>query len=150
MQAATRSSIKSSGSRNPNLTILVDDKIINEASVVSYLIVSRARRTTHLSFCDQGRAEIALMQCLKVMDEGMHEARQFGKYRWIEVITGRRQRRIFTDEEMVRIRPRVQAGSVRTRRRSSGWLGTFPSRQIAPVSSTMQMAVSFTARSNPA
>ncbi|EJL56082.1 hypothetical protein PMI09_01957 [Rhizobium sp. CF122] len=36
---------------------------------------------------------------LEVMDEGMHEARHEGKYRWIEVITGRRPRRNWTDEE---------------------------------------------------
>jgi transposase len=36
---------------------------------------------------------------LEVMDEGRHE----GKYRRIEVITGRRQRRNWSDEEKVRI-----------------------------------------------
>lgn len=36
---------------------------------------------------------------LEVMDEGMHE----GKYRRIEMITGRRQRRNWTDEEKARI-----------------------------------------------
>ncbi|WP_245307291.1 hypothetical protein [Rhizobium altiplani] len=36
---------------------------------------------------------------LEVMDEGMHEARHEGTYRRIEVITGRRQRRNWTDEE---------------------------------------------------
>ncbi len=40
---------------------------------------------------------------LEVMDEGMHEARHEGKYRRIEVITGRRQRRNWTDEEKARI-----------------------------------------------
>ncbi len=35
---------------------------------------------------------------LEVMDEGMHEAGHEGKYRRIEVITGRRQRRNWTDE----------------------------------------------------
>jgi transposase len=40
---------------------------------------------------------------LEVMDEGMHEARHEGKYRRIEVITGRRQRRNWTDEEKGRI-----------------------------------------------
>ncbi|XEN35007.1 transposase (plasmid) [Ensifer sp. WSM1721] len=40
---------------------------------------------------------------LEVMDEGMHEARHRGKYRRIEVITGRRQRRNWTDEEKARI-----------------------------------------------
>ncbi|MCW1413806.1 transposase [Rhizobium sp. 1AS11] len=33
----------------------------------------------------------------------MHEARHEGKYRRIEVITGRRQRRNWTDEEKARI-----------------------------------------------
>ena len=36
---------------------------------------------------------------LEVMDEARHE----GKYRRIEVITGRRQRRNWTDEERARI-----------------------------------------------
>lgn len=36
---------------------------------------------------------------LEVMDEGMHEARHEGKYRRIEVITGRHQRRNWTDEK---------------------------------------------------
>ncbi|MBM3096381.1 IS66 family insertion sequence element accessory protein TnpB, partial [Ensifer sp. T173] len=36
---------------------------------------------------------------LEVMDEARHE----GKYRRIEVITGRRQRRNWTDEEKARI-----------------------------------------------
>ena len=40
---------------------------------------------------------------LEVMDEGMLEARHEGKYRRIEVITGRRQRRNWTDEEKARI-----------------------------------------------
>lgn len=40
---------------------------------------------------------------LEAMDEGMHEARHDGKYRRIEVITGRRQRRNWTDEEKARI-----------------------------------------------
>ncbi len=40
---------------------------------------------------------------LEVMDEGMHEARPDGNYRRIEVITGRRQRRNWTDEEKGRI-----------------------------------------------
>jgi|GEM_PF-1853688 len=40
---------------------------------------------------------------LEVMDEGMHEARHEGKYRRIEVITGRRQRRNWTDEEELAI-----------------------------------------------
>lgn len=40
---------------------------------------------------------------LGVMDEGMHEARYGGKYRRIEVITGRRQRRNWTAEEKARI-----------------------------------------------
>ncbi|OMQ42832.1 transposase [Ensifer sp. 1H6] len=40
---------------------------------------------------------------LGVMDEDMHEARHEGKYRRIEVITGRRQRRNWTDEEKARI-----------------------------------------------
>ena len=40
---------------------------------------------------------------LEVMDEGMHEARHEGKYRRIEVITGRRQRRNWSDEEKARI-----------------------------------------------
>ncbi|MFS8115820.1 IS66 family insertion sequence element accessory protein TnpB, partial [Rhizobium jaguaris] len=40
---------------------------------------------------------------LEVMDEGMHEARHEGKYRRIEMITGRRQRRNWTDEEKARI-----------------------------------------------
>ena len=40
---------------------------------------------------------------LEVMDEGMHEARHEGNYRRIEVITGRRQRRNWTDEEKARI-----------------------------------------------
>lgn len=40
---------------------------------------------------------------LEVMDEGMHEARHEGTYRRIEVITGRRQRRNWTDEEKARI-----------------------------------------------
>jgi transposase-like protein len=40
---------------------------------------------------------------LEVMDEGMHEARHEGKYRRIELITGRRQRRNWTDEEKARI-----------------------------------------------
>lgn len=37
------------------------------------------------------------------------------------------------------IRSKVQAGSESTRTRSSGWLSTFLSRQILPVSSTMQL-----------
>jgi len=37
---------------------------------------------------------------LEVMDEGMHEARHEGKYRRIEVITCRRQRRNWTDESI--------------------------------------------------
>jgi len=40
---------------------------------------------------------------LEVMDEGMHEARHEEKYRRIEVITGRRQRRNWSDEEKARI-----------------------------------------------
>ena len=40
---------------------------------------------------------------LEVMDEAMHEARHEGKYRRIEVITGLRQRRNWTDEEKARI-----------------------------------------------
>ena len=36
---------------------------------------------------------------LEVMDEGVLEARHEGKYRRIEVISGRRQRRNWTDEE---------------------------------------------------
>jgi len=40
---------------------------------------------------------------LEVMDEVMDEARHEGKYRRIEVITGRRQRRNWTDEEKARI-----------------------------------------------
>ncbi|MGV2184565.1 IS66-like element accessory protein TnpA [Rhizobium rhizogenes] len=40
---------------------------------------------------------------LEIMDEGMHEARHEGNYRRIEVITGRRQRRNWTDEEKGRI-----------------------------------------------
>ncbi|MDP9810040.1 transposase [Rhizobium tibeticum] len=40
---------------------------------------------------------------VEVMDEGMHEARHEGNYRRIEVITGRRQRRNWTDEEKARI-----------------------------------------------
>ena len=40
---------------------------------------------------------------LEVMDEGMDEARHDGVYRRIEVITGRRQRRNWTDEEKARI-----------------------------------------------
>jgi transposase len=40
---------------------------------------------------------------LEVMDEDMHEARHEGKYRRIEVITGRRRRRNWTDEEKARI-----------------------------------------------
>ncbi|WP_245293098.1 IS66-like element accessory protein TnpA [Rhizobium acidisoli] len=40
---------------------------------------------------------------LEVMDEGMHEVRHEGKYRRIEVISGRRQRRNWTDEEKARI-----------------------------------------------
>jgi transposase len=36
---------------------------------------------------------------LEVMDEDMREARHEGNYRRIEVITGRRQRRNWTDEE---------------------------------------------------
>lgn len=40
---------------------------------------------------------------LEVMDEGMHEVRHEGKYRRIEVITGRRQRRNWTDEEKSQI-----------------------------------------------
>lgn len=38
-----------------------------------------------------------------VMDEAMDEARHDGAYRRIEVITGRRQRRNWTDEEKARI-----------------------------------------------
>lgn len=37
------------------------------------------------------------------MLEGMHGARHEGTYRRIEVITGRRQRRNWTDEEKARI-----------------------------------------------
>ncbi|RVJ64105.1 IS66-like element accessory protein TnpA, partial [Sinorhizobium meliloti] len=40
---------------------------------------------------------------LGVMDEAMDEARHDGVYRRIEVITGRRQRRNWTDEEKARI-----------------------------------------------
>ncbi|MBB4188810.1 transposase [Sinorhizobium terangae] len=40
---------------------------------------------------------------LGVMDEAMDEARHEGKYRRIEVITGRRQRRNWTDEEKAQI-----------------------------------------------
>ncbi len=40
---------------------------------------------------------------LEVMDEGMHEARHAGTYRRIEVITGRRPRRNWSDEEKARI-----------------------------------------------
>ncbi|RVP94220.1 transposase, partial [Sinorhizobium meliloti] len=40
---------------------------------------------------------------LGVMDEAMDEARHDGVYRRIEVITGRRQRRSWTDEEKARI-----------------------------------------------
>jgi transposase len=40
---------------------------------------------------------------LEAMDEGMHEAWHEGKYRRIEVITGRRQRRNWTDEDKARI-----------------------------------------------
>lgn len=40
---------------------------------------------------------------LEVMDEGMDEARHEENYRRIEVITGRRQRRNWTDEEKARI-----------------------------------------------
>ncbi|MER9204064.1 transposase [Mesorhizobium sp. M0933] len=40
---------------------------------------------------------------LEVIDEGMHEGRHEGKYRRIEVITGLRQRRNWSDEEKVRI-----------------------------------------------
>ena len=40
---------------------------------------------------------------LEVMDEVMDEARHKGRYRRIEMITGRRQRRNWTDEEKARI-----------------------------------------------
>lgn len=40
---------------------------------------------------------------LEVMDEGMHEARHEGNYRRLEVITGRRRRRNWTDDEKARI-----------------------------------------------
>lgn len=40
---------------------------------------------------------------LGVMDEAMHEARHEGGYRRIEVITGRRKRRDWSDEEKARI-----------------------------------------------
>lgn len=40
---------------------------------------------------------------LEVMDEAMAEARHEGMYRRIEVITGQRQRRNWTDEEKARI-----------------------------------------------
>jgi len=40
---------------------------------------------------------------LGVMDEAMDEARHDGVYRRIEVITGRRQRRNWTDEEKAQI-----------------------------------------------
>jgi transposase len=40
---------------------------------------------------------------LEVMDEAMDEARHEGGYRRIEVITGRRQRRNWTDDEKTRI-----------------------------------------------
>ena len=40
---------------------------------------------------------------LGVMDEAMHEARHEGGYRLIEVITGRRKRRDWSDEEKARI-----------------------------------------------
>lgn len=40
---------------------------------------------------------------LGVMDEAMDGARHDGAYRRIEVITGRRQRRNWTDEEKARI-----------------------------------------------
>ena len=40
---------------------------------------------------------------LEVMDEARSEARQEGAYRRIELITGRRQRRNWTDEEKARI-----------------------------------------------
>ncbi|MDK1389928.1 transposase [Sinorhizobium sp. 8-89] len=40
---------------------------------------------------------------LEVMDEAMDEVRHEGRYRRIEVITGRRQRRNWTDEEKARI-----------------------------------------------
>ncbi|MDW9439234.1 MULTISPECIES: IS66-like element accessory protein TnpA [Sinorhizobium] len=40
---------------------------------------------------------------LEVMDEAMDEAKHEGRYRRIEVITGRRQRRNWTDEEKARI-----------------------------------------------
>lgn len=40
---------------------------------------------------------------LEVMDEVMDEARHEGEYRRIEVITGRRQRRNWSDEEKARI-----------------------------------------------
>lgn len=40
---------------------------------------------------------------LEVMDEAMDETRHEGKYRRIEVITGHRQRRNWTDEEKARI-----------------------------------------------
>ncbi|ESY62596.1 hypothetical protein X743_34360 [Mesorhizobium sp. LNHC252B00] len=43
-----------------------------------------------------------------------------------------------------------QAGSLSTRAISSGWVGTFTSPHTVPVSSTMQIAVSFTETSNPA
>jgi transposase len=40
---------------------------------------------------------------LGVMDEAMHESRHEGGYRRIEVITGRRKRRDWSDEEKARI-----------------------------------------------
>ena len=42
------------------------------------------------------------------------------------------------------IRASRQAGSWSTRARSSGWLGAFSSRQIEPISSTIQIEVSLT------
>ncbi|MCZ7448269.1 IS66-like element accessory protein TnpA [Rhizobium rhizogenes] len=58
---------------------------------------------------------------LEVMDEGMHEARHEGKYRRIEVITGRSQRRNWTYQEKARIlaesaEPDVNISAVARRR----------------------------------
>ena len=40
---------------------------------------------------------------LEIMDDDIHEARHEGNYRRIKLITGRRQRRNWTDEEKARI-----------------------------------------------
>ncbi|MBY5454178.1 transposase [Rhizobium leguminosarum] len=56
------------------------------------------------------RADAMLEVMDEVMDGDMHEARHEGQYGRIEVITGRRQRRNWTDEEKARI-PAESAGT---------------------------------------